>query len=124
MQTCLYKDAIISTYLLEIEWEIDQRYRERKFAKAIKRGVYMNIIIDVFFNIFFWYFILITVRFNTIHFICFTKCFRIKECTNRKCYFRDYCNKYVDIPTEEEFDRIEKLLKEKRKELLEKQMCK
>lgn len=109
---------------MEIEWEIDQRYRERKFAKAIKRGVYMNIIIDIFLNIFFLYFILITVRFNIIHFICFIKCFRIGECANRKCYFRDYCNKYVDIPTEEEFDRIEKLLKEERKGLLEKQMCK
>lgn len=50
---------------------------------------------------------------NIPRFVYFLKCFKIKKCSNRECKFNSFCDKYKKILTEEEFERLLKMLDER-----------
>lgn len=43
---------------------------------------------------------------NIVRLVMWTKCFKIKECNNRKCSIRNMCHKYHEKITEEDRQRI------------------
>ncbi|MDE6389736.1 MAG: hypothetical protein K2L82_18325 [Lachnospiraceae bacterium] len=38
------------------------------------------------------------------------KCFRVKKCYKRNCRYKTHCRRYVDILTDEDRERIQKLI--------------
>lgn len=38
------------------------------------------------------------------------KCFRVKKCYDRNCRYKTHCNKYRDVLTDEDRERIQKLI--------------
>lgn len=68
-------------------------------------------ITKLIFAIFFVAFVMITITFNIACIIYFVKCFRIKQCSNKSCYYKGFCEKYRTVWTKENKERINKLIK-------------
>lgn len=64
-----------------------------------------------------WFFAYV-ILYNIGRLAYFIKCLSAQKCCNRKCHFNQYCDKYTEILTEEEFKILENLIEEKRKELI------
>ncbi|MCM1122369.1 MAG: hypothetical protein NC416_07290 [Eubacterium sp.] len=47
---------------------------------------------------------------NLVHGWYRIKCFKVKKCSDRQCRYRLHCPKYKDRLTEEDKDKIEKLI--------------
>lgn len=47
---------------------------------------------------------------NLINLWYWIKCFRKTKCSNRKCRYKAYCNKYKEVITQEDRERIQKLI--------------
>lgn len=47
---------------------------------------------------------------NIVRLVMWIKCFKIKECNNRKCSIRDMCHKYQERITEEDRQRIMQII--------------
>lgn len=70
-------------------------------------GWVFSIIVTLgFFYIVFW---------NIERLVYYIKCYKVGVCSNRKCHFKIYCEKYEEICTKEEFDEIAQLLEDYRK---------
>ncbi len=72
----------------------------------------MDIIVHLFVVIFLILFITMIVVFNVARFVYWLKCIKIKECSNRKCRFKIFCYKYCVKYTEEEIERLRKMIEE------------
>lgn len=54
---------------------------------------------------------------NIIEFLYWIKCLRIKyPCYNKKCIYKNYCRKHIELITQEEIDKIAKLIELYKKE--------
>ena len=53
---------------------------------------------------------------NIIRLVIWIKCFKIKNCNDRKCPIRDICCKYVDEITSEERQRLLRKISEELEE--------
>lgn len=62
--------------------------------------------------IFFIAFVIVMIIFNIAQVIYFIKCFKVRECSNKTCHFREFCGKYRTIRTEEDIKRIRMLIEE------------
>lgn len=48
---------------------------------------------------------------NIIRFIYWIKCLKKQyPCYNKKCFYKDYCRKYIELYTQDEVNKIVKLL--------------
>lgn len=56
-------------------------------------------ILQCIFIIFFAVFVVVSVIFNIAQAMYFVKCFKVKECSNRNCYFKGFCDKYESVWT-------------------------
>ncbi len=54
---------------------------------------------------------------NFIHFGYWIKCRKLKACSSRQCSFRYYCRKWSETYTEEDKERISKLIQQHRDKL-------
>lgn len=70
----------------------------------------MNIILYWFTHIFMFLFIASIVIFNVARVIYWIKCFKLKECSKRSCLFKDFCYKYYMEYTDEEIERVQKMI--------------
>lgn len=43
---------------------------------------------------------------NIVRLVMWIKCFKVKECSNRKCQIKDMCRKYQERITDEDYRRI------------------
>lgn len=57
------------------------------------------------------------VIFSVTRFIQWISCFKVKECSKRKCCFNICCHKYKEICTEEELDKLSYLIEKYREKL-------
>ncbi len=73
----------------------------------------MDIIIKWFTIIFLVVFVLSIIVFNIARLFYWIKCFKIKDCSKRDCPFQIFCYKYEEVYTEEDIERITKMLEEK-----------
>lgn len=62
----------------------------------------------------------ILVVLNIARFIMWIKCFKIKECSNRKCRYHVCCRKYKDEYEERQTEDLYLLIKKYKKELKDK----
>ena len=62
--------------------------------------------------IFFAAFVVVTIIFNIAQAVYFIKCFRIKQCSNKNCHFKQFCKKYKKPWTKEDLERINRLIEE------------
>ena len=53
---------------------------------------------------------------NAVRFIMWIKCFKIKECYNRRCINNAACAKYSEQLTEDEYNELQSMIEEYRKQ--------
>ena len=73
----------------------------------------MDIILEWFTIIFLAVFVASIVVFNLARLFYGIKCFKVEDCSHRDCPFRIFCYKYVEAYTDEDIERIMKMLEEK-----------
>lgn len=54
--------------------------------------------------------ILVIVIGNFIRCWYYIKCFKIKKCSDKQCRYNAYCHKYVEVLTQEDKERLQKLI--------------
>lgn len=72
----------------------------------------MNEILQWIYTIFLVFLAIIIIVFNIARVVYFFKCFKIKDCSNSNCHFKEFCDKYHEVLTEEEKESIRKILEE------------
>lgn len=72
----------------------------------------MNGILQWMFIILLIGFMAITVAFNIAHVVYWIKCFKVKDCSKENCRFKEYCNKYEPVWTDEDIEKLEQLISE------------
>lgn len=75
----------------------------------------MNEILQWIYTFFLFGFMAIMIVFNIAHAIYWIKCFKVKTCSKQNCRFKGFCNKYEPVWTDEDIERLEKLIEELRK---------
>lgn len=70
----------------------------------------MNIVFMWIVYIFLFLFFAMIVVFNVARVIYFIKCIRVKRCSKDSCHFKIFCDKYHEKLTEEDIERIQKML--------------
>lgn len=68
--------------------------------------------LGLIFSIILFCFFVICVIWNIARFIYFIKCFKIKKCSNRNCKMNFCCDKYKEVITDEEIERLIKMIDE------------
>ncbi|MDE7202442.1 MAG: hypothetical protein K2O91_11210 [Lachnospiraceae bacterium] len=72
----------------------------------------MNEIFQWIYNVFLVLYAIIIIVFNIARVVYFFKCFKIKDCSNQNCHFKEFCDKYHEVLMEDEKDLIRKILEE------------
>lgn len=72
----------------------------------------MDIILKWFTIIFLAVFFLSIIVFNVARVFYWIKCFKIEDCSRRDCPFHIFCYKYEEVYTQEDIERITKMLEE------------
>lgn len=75
----------------------------------------MNEILQWLYIILLISFMAITVIFNIARVVYGIKCFKVSDCSKQNCRFKEYCNKYEPVWTDEDIENLEKLIEESRK---------
>lgn len=70
----------------------------------------MGLIFRIFSICFMTYFFTYCVIWNIVRSFYFIKCFKTKDCSNKKCKFNSVCIKYKEVLSKEEIESLLKLL--------------